>query len=79
MTDYQPISCVDHERLEYAVLTRRKLDITWRAPHEAERHGRLMPLDVQTKDGAEWLTAGDSQGTPHVIRLDWISVFGEAE
>lgn len=77
MNDYQPISCINHERLEYAVLTRHKLDLTWQAPNEAAQRSVLMPLDVQTRDGAEWLMAGDGQGHQYVIRLDWISAFSE--
>jgi Rho-binding antiterminator len=79
MTDYQPISCINHDRLEYAVLTRRKLELTWQAPDETAQRKVLLPLDVWTQDGAEWLKAGDEQGGQQLIRLDWISVFCELE
>lgn len=79
MAHYQPISCANHERLEYAVLTTRKLDLTWQAPNEADQRRILLPLDVWTQDGAEWLKACDEHGAQYVLRLDWISAFSEAE
>ncbi len=79
MTKYQPISCANHERLEHAVLTRRKLDLGWQAPNQAAQHKVLLPLDVWTRDGAEWLKAGARQGDEFVIRLDRISAFSEVE
>jgi hypothetical protein len=75
----QPICGVNHERLEYAVLTRRKLDLTWQALNVAEQRRVVMPLDVYIQAGAEWLKAGDNQGDQYVIRLDWISGFSEAD
>jgi Rho-binding antiterminator len=62
---YRPIACVDHERLEFAALTRQWLDLT------VDGTGmRLMPLDVYARDGAEWLEARDEAGGTRTIRLD---------
>lgn len=65
---YRPIACVDHERLEFAALTRQWLDLTVDGTSV-----RLMPLDVYARDGAEWLEARDEAGGTRVIRLDRVA------
>ena len=66
---YRPIPCAAHERLEFAALTRQWLDVT---VDEGERAGplRLRPLDVFTRDGAEWLLAEAESGERLTLRLD---------
>ncbi len=64
-SDYRPISCVEHERLELAVLGRRWLDL------QVDGMAlRLLPLDVYTRDGAEWLRAQTPEGETRTLRLD---------
>ena len=72
MTDYRPIPCVDHERLEFAVLTRQWLEITVDAPPRPEVR-RLLPRDVYTRDGAEWLRAETETGDTVTLRLDQLA------
>lgn len=62
---YQPIPCAQHERLEYAALTQQWLDM--RVDGEAQR---LLPLDVYTREGAEWLKAQTPSGEQRILRLD---------
>ncbi len=62
---YQRIACADHERLEFAALTRQWLDLSVDGVAQ-----RLLPLDVYTRDGAEWLTAQDGAGKTLTLRLD---------
>lgn len=62
---YQPIPCAQHERLEFAALTRQWLDV--RVDGEAQR---LLPLDVFTRGGAEWLKAQMASGEQRILRLD---------
>lgn len=76
MAPYQPIACISHERLEFAVLRRLRLDLAWREG-ESTRHDTVSPLDVATRDGAEWLTCRLSDGGEAVIRLDHILSFEE--
>ena len=64
-TPYQPIPCIQHERLEYAALTRQWLDVKVDGTVQ-----RLLPLDVYTRDGAEWLQARNEVGEPVTLRLD---------
>lgn len=69
MSDYRAIACSDHERLEFAALTRQWLDVTVEAGDRAGRQ-RLLPLDVYTRDGAEWLLAETEGGEKLTLRLD---------
>jgi Rho-binding antiterminator len=71
VNDYRPIACADHERLEFAALTRQWLDVTVETGGRAGA-GRLLPLDVYTRDGAEWLLAETEAGERLTLRLDWL-------
>ena len=71
MSGYRPIACSDHERLELAVLKRQWLDLSIAAGERTGLH-RLLPLDVYTRDGAEWLTAENESGERLTLRLDWL-------
>ena len=64
-TPYLPISCAQHERLEFAALTNQWLDV--KVDGVAQR---LLPLDVATRDGAEWLVAQTVDGDRVTLRLD---------
>ncbi|MEW5968178.1 MAG: transcriptional antiterminator, Rof [Pseudomonadota bacterium] len=62
---YTPIPCAQHERLEFAALTKQWLDVKVDGATQ-----RLLPLDVATRDGAEWLTAQTAGGERVMLRLD---------
>lgn len=69
MSDYQPIACIDHERLEFAVLRRQPLTLTL-------RDGRILtgvPCDIYAKQGEEWLVWCDRHDGDMPIRLDLIT------
>lgn len=71
MSDYRPIACSEHEQLEFAALRRQWLDVNVTA---GDRSGplQLLPLDVYTRDGAEWLLAETRTGEQLTLRLDWL-------
>jgi Rho-binding antiterminator len=69
LSDYRPIACADHERLEFAALTKRWLGLA--VDGQAQR---LLPLDVYTRDGAEWLQARTEAGELVTLRLDRIKL-----
>lgn len=71
--DYQPISCMQHERLEFAVL--RRIPLKLQLLNGDTLNGQA--LDVYTQAGAEWLKFRDSSGVEQVIRLDQITSFTE--
>ncbi len=72
MSDYVPIACSEHERLEFAVLRRQKLVL--RVQDESGNACTLtvLPTDVATREQAEWLTYRDDSGAEGVVRLDRI-------
>lgn len=71
---YQPIPCAQHEQLEFSVLRRLMLELEYREG-EVVRHGKVRPLDVYTRDGAEWLKFKGEDGREQEIRLDTIKSF----
>jgi Rho-binding antiterminator len=73
---YQPIPCVQHERLEFAALRRIPVHLTF--DDGGERKDALVQvLDVFTRDGAEWLRCVDTGNNEALIRLDRIVDFQE--
>jgi Rho-binding antiterminator len=69
VSDYRPIACSDHERLEFAALKRQWIEVTVKSGSSSEVQ-RLLPLDVYTRDGAEWLKAQTQVGDVVTLRLD---------
>lgn len=78
MLEYQPISCAQHERLEFSVLRKIPLLLEYCQDLATLRH-IVMPLDVATRNGAEWLKfrVADSDEVRE-IRLDAILSVTEA-
>jgi len=70
-TPYRPISCDVYSELELAILRRRPLQVVW---HEANvSYTRtLVPVDLETKGGVEFLHYRCSSGEAGRIRLDYI-------
>ncbi|TCS71465.1 Rof transcriptional antiterminator [Sulfuritortus calidifontis] len=68
---YQPIPCALHERLEFAVLRRQRLRLRYRT-EAGEVEAVVLPTDVATRAGAEWLSFQAESGANQVIRLDAI-------
>jgi Rho-binding antiterminator len=71
MSSYQPISCINHERLEFAVLKKQWLNIQIQKGEWAGAH-RLLPLDVYARNGVEWLETQNESGEKLKLRLDEI-------
>ncbi|MDP1682399.1 MAG: Rho-binding antiterminator [Burkholderiales bacterium] len=71
--DYQPIACMQHERLEFAVLRRTPLHLKL----EDGRELTGLALDVFTQDGAEWLKFRVVSDVEETLRLDRIAAFSE--
>ena len=65
MSDYRSIPCADHERLEFSALIRQWLDVSVDGVVQ-----RLLPLDVYSREGAEWLQARNEAGETVTLRLD---------
>ncbi len=76
--EYLPISCVQHERLEFSVLRKFYLDIEYLQKGERVKE-RVMPLDVMTREGVEWLKFRREKGDDAELRLDAILDFKELQ
>jgi len=72
MSDYTSIACIEHERLEFAVLRRQKLLLRLRDETGNIQTLTVLPTDVATREQAEWLTYRDDSGAIGVVRLDRI-------
>jgi Rho-binding antiterminator len=76
MPDYCPISCALHERLEFSVLRGSFLQIEYIAP-QGRVVERILPLDVATRNGAEWMKFRKEDGRVEEIRLDRLIAVSE--
>jgi|GEM_PF-1540541 len=72
---YTPVSCDLHSRLELAVMRREVREWVW---NDGSGEQRLLaqPLDVVTRDQAEWLLLSDQTAVKKDatcwLRLDWL-------
>lgn len=74
MTDYTPIACAVHDRLEHWAVRGASVEVVW-SDAEAERRSTDRIADVFAREGADWVRLGD--GTE--IRADrLVSVGGIA-
>ncbi|MCG7902227.1 hypothetical protein A3195_08060 [Candidatus Thiodiazotropha endoloripes] len=69
---YQPIACGLHESYQYAVMSRTRLDLTWRDDAGQIHQARVLPIDVVTRNKAEYLIVRDPSGEALTVRLDRI-------
>ncbi len=76
MTVYQPIACILHERLEFSVLRKMHLELQY-VDQTGNCQERVLPLDVVTREHAEWLIFKKENGEVAEIRLDFIVAFNE--
>lgn len=71
MSDYQPISCAAHDQFEIAIMRGQPLQARWRDGSGELHDERIEPLDLQVRDGTEWLQARAAHDEIIEIRLDW--------
>jgi transcriptional antiterminator Rof (Rho-off) len=77
MSEYRAVSCVQHEQLEFAVLKRRHLQISYVDAQQKSVDAEILPLDVYTADAAEWLKLAHKDGRVETVRLDKLLSFKE--
>ncbi len=78
MTDYHPIDCGLHSEYELAIMHRQRLRLCWQDPDGTEHIEVIMPLDLQTRAGEEFLIVRTAAGERLHIRLDRIRQAGKA-
>ena len=70
-TDYQPIACARYDVYESAITRRQRLQLVWHT--DGVDHAQcVLPTDMETRDGEEFLIASDVHNNPLRIRLDKI-------
>ena len=68
---YQPISCAHHDVYEIAILRRQRLRLVWREG-DISYDDVVMPVDLKTHQGEEFLIAHSPTRDALKIRLDHI-------
>ena len=71
-TDYRPIDCSLYSEYELAIMHGERLRISWRDTEGPPRIEVLIPVDLRTRQGEEFLVAKDDNGLEREIRLDRI-------
>ena len=69
---YQPINCDLHSKYELAIMHRTRLRIVWRDTDGQDHLCTLLPLDLKTDHGEEFLIGQDHTGQTITLRLDRI-------
>jgi len=68
---YHPIACASYEQYEMAILRRRPIRLVYR--HDGvQQEETVMPVDLRTTQGQEFLGVQRSGGDTAEIRLDTI-------
>ncbi len=70
-SDYHPIACARYDVYESAITRRQRLQLVW---HEdgVDHAQSVLPTDLETRAGEEFLIARDAHNHPLKIRLDKI-------
>ena len=71
-TDYKPIDCSLYSEYELAIMHGTRLRLCWRDAADSSRIEVLLPVDLRTRRGEEFLVAIDHAGVEREIRLDRI-------
>lgn len=72
MTDYEPIDCETYGEFERAIIGRQHLRVAWCDARGMDHLEVLVPLDLETCCGEEFLHASNDRGEHLRLRLDWI-------
>ena len=73
MTDYQPIACGLYSRYELAVMHRTPLTLCWHGSDGLAHLETLLPEDLETRNGEEFLVLRNGAGLQFKVRLDRIT------
>ena len=67
---YKPISCATYDTYEIAIMHGELLQLVWKDESNQHNIKVVKPLDLQTREGAEFLIASTEDGTKLLLRLD---------
>jgi Rho-binding antiterminator len=72
MTDYTPVDCGLHSTYELAIMRRQPVRLSWRDSERTMHTGTVLPTDLLTRNGEEFMRVSHAQGESLDIRLDYI-------
>ena len=72
MSDYRPIPCEVYDRYERAIMHRDRLRLSWRDDSGQAHLETVVPDDLETRAGEEFLLAHGLDGSLRRVRLDHI-------
>ena len=70
VTDYRPVDCDLHSEYELVFMQRSKIVLTWQEVAGSIQTEAVLPLDLLTRSGEEFMVFLTGTGTEHEIRLD---------
>lgn len=70
---YKPVSCELYSQYELAIMHKSELCLSWVENGVAVTKAGIIPLDIQTKNKAEFLLVKTPEQDELVIRLDQIT------
>ncbi len=76
---YQPVSCDLHSELELAIMHKTRLVLRWQADENTIVSDTVLPCDIFTREGAEYLLVENTAKQQHMIRLDHIRQLQNAD
>ena len=79
MSDYRPIECGLHSRYELAVMHRMPLTLCWQGSDGLTHLETLLPEDLETRNGEEFLVLRNGAGERLKVRLDHITAVHSSE
>ena len=69
---YTPINCDLHSQYELAIMHHTPLQLVWRDDTNLDHVCTLVPMDLKTQHGEEFLLGQDHTGQTMTLRLDRI-------
>ena len=69
---YKPIPCGMYDAYEIAIMHGELIHMVWKDESNQHNISVLKPLDLQTREGAEFLVARTDEGRTLNLRLDHI-------
>ena len=73
MSDYRAISCDLHSQYELMIMRRQRLRVSGRSDRGEERDLEVLPLDLISRAGEEFLLVETEGGERLEFRLDRLS------
>ena len=73
MSDYRAISCDQHSQYELMIMRRQRLRVSGRSDRGEERDLEVLPLDLISRAGEEFLLVETREGERLEFRLDRLS------